>query len=175
MTQKQLMAILDVLCDPSYDCAGAAAQVVNIHDKPAKLYRMFQDGVLHWVGKPLFRNLLRLGQVELVNSTGGGSGRDATAVDYLALVKAAADAEEATHIVTMALLGKLGKSLSVPAESLDVGKPAYVLGVDSLIAVELRYWFLKQFGVEVPVFVILKKQPTVELCRHVAEQVVATN
>ncbi|RYN77143.1 Compactin diketide synthase [Alternaria tenuissima] len=175
LTQKQLMAILDVLCDPSYDCAGGAAQVVNIHDKPAKLYRMFQDGVLHWVGKPLFKNLLRLGQVELVNSTGGGSGRDATAVDYLALIRAAADAEEATHIVTMALLGKLGKSLSVPAESLDVGKPAYVLGVDSLIAVELRYWFLKQFGVEVPVFVILKKQPTVELCRHVAEQVVATN
>jgi NADPH:quinone reductase-like Zn-dependent oxidoreductase/NAD(P)-dependent dehydrogenase (short-subunit alcohol dehydrogenase family)/SAM-dependent methyltransferase len=173
LTQKQLMAILDVLCDPAYDCAGGAAQVVNIHDKPAKLYRMFQDGVLHWVGKPLFKNLLRLGQVELVNGSGCGSGGETTAVDYLALIRAAADAEEAAHIVTMALLGKLGKSLSVPAESLDVGKPAYVLGVDSLIAVELRYWFLKQFGVEVPVFVILKKQPTVELCRHVADQAIA--
>ncbi|RAR00984.1 polyketide synthase PksG [Stemphylium lycopersici] len=170
LTQKQLMAILDVLCDPQYDCAGGAAQVVNIHDKPSKLYRMFQDGVLHWVGKPLFRNLLRLGQVELVNGTGGGSEGEATAVDYLALIKAAADAKEAGQIVTLALLGKLSKSLSMPAENLDVGKPAYVLGVDSLIAVELRYWFLKQFGVEVPVFVILKKQPTVDLCQHVADQ-----
>lgn len=176
LTQAQLMAILDVLCDPAYNCAGGAgagaAQVVNIHDKPSKLYRMFQDGVLHWVGKPLFKNLLRMGQVELVNGSGGGEA-DAAAIDYLALMRAAADAEEAGHIVTQALLGKLSKSLSVPAESLDVGKPAYVLGVDSLIAVELRYWFLKQFGVEVPVFIILKKQPTVELCRHVADQVTA--
>ncbi|KAK8098521.1 KR domain-containing protein [Apiospora kogelbergensis] len=156
LTQKQLMAILDVLCDPGYDCAGGAAQVVNIHDKPSKLYRMFQDGVLHWAGKPL-----------------GGSDGETTAVDYLALIRAATDAEEAGQIVTLALLGKLSKSLSVPAESLDVGKPAFVLGVDSLIAVELRYWFLKQFGVEVPVFIILKKQPTVELCRHVADQVIA--
>ncbi|KAJ6281119.1 hypothetical protein J3E71DRAFT_219091 [Bipolaris maydis] len=173
LTQKQLMAILDVLCDPEYDCTGSAAQVVNIHDKPVKLYRMFQDGVLHWAGKPLFKNLLRLGQLELVNGAEGGSEGEATAVDYLALIRAAADTEEAGQIVTLALLGKLSKSLSVPAESLDVGKPAYVLGVDSLIAVELRYWFLKQFGVEVPVFVILKKQSTAELCCHVAEQVIA--
>lgn len=175
LTQAQLMAILDVLCDPTYDCASdpGAAQVVNIHDRPSKLYGMFQDGVLHWVGKPLFRNLLRLGQVEAVN--GGGAQGETTAVDYLALIAAASDAEEAGHVVTQALLGKLSKSLSVPAESLDVGKPAYVLGVDSLIAVELRYWFLKQFGVEVPVFIILKKQPTIELCRHVADQVVAAN
>lgn len=175
LTQAQLMAILDVLCDPAYDCASdpGAAQVVNIHDRPSKLYRMFQDGVLHWVGKPLFKNLLRLGQVELVNGSGGAEG-EAAAVDYLALIRAAGDAEEAGHIVTQALLGKLSKSLSVPAESLDVGKPAYVLGVDSLIAVELRYWFLKQFGVEVPVFIILKKQPTIELCRHVADQVLAS-
>ncbi|KAJ4420806.1 Type I Iterative PKS [Gnomoniopsis sp. IMI 355080] len=175
LTQAQLMAILDVLCDPAYDCCASeagAAQVVNIHDKPSKLYRMFQDGVLHWVGKPLFRNLLRLGQVELVNGSESSEG-ESTAVDYLALIRAAGDAEEAGHIVTQALLGKLSKSLSVPAESLDVGKPAYVLGVDSLIAVELRYWFLKQFGVEVPVFIILKKQPTTELCRHVADQVTA--
>lgn len=173
LTQAQLMAILDVLCDPTYDCTvTGAAQVVNIHDKPSKLYRMFQDGVLHWVGKPLFRNLLRQGQVELVEDDNDEQG-EAAAVDYLALLRAAGDADEAGHIVTEALLGKLSKSLSVPTESLDVGKPAYVLGVDSLIAVELRYWFLKQFGVEVPVFIILKKQPTIELCQHVADQVLA--
>lgn len=173
LTQAQLMAILDVLCDPTYDCTvTGAAQVVNIHDKPSKLYRMFQDGVLHWVGKPLFRNLLRQGQVELVEDENDEQG-EATAVDYLALLRAAGDTDEAGRIVTEALLGKLSKSLSVPTESLDVGKPAYVLGVDSLIAVELRYWFLKQFGVEVPVFIILKKQPTIELCQHVADQVLA--
>ena len=72
LTQKQLMAILDVLCGPGYDCtAHNAAQMVNIHDKPAKLYRMFRDGVLHWAGKPLFKNILRLGQVELGNGTRG--------------------------------------------------------------------------------------------------------
>lgn len=174
LTQAQLVAILDVLCNPAYDCTSdlGAAQVVNTHVRPSKLYGMFQDDVLHWFGKPLFRNLLRPGQVEVVNSWGAQD--ETMAVDYLALIGAASDAEEAAHIVIQAFLGKLSKSPSVLAVSLGVDKPAYVLDVDFLIAVELRYRFLKQFGVEFPVFSILKNQPTIELCRHMVDQVLAS-
>ncbi|KAF2843914.1 KR-domain-containing protein [Plenodomus tracheiphilus IPT5] len=170
--QEQLMAMLDVLCDPTYDCQQFA-QVVNIIDSPEELYRMTQEHRLAWMTKPLFNNLLRIGEARLstdelresVDKSEDG------AVDYVALVKAATTSEEAGEIVAQGLVQKLAKSLSVPPENLDIKKPAFVLGVDSLIAVEVRYWFLKQLRVEVAVFNIMKKQSLHDLCTQVAGQI----
>ncbi|CAA9961740.1 hypothetical protein PTMSG1_05117 [Pyrenophora teres f. maculata] len=168
--QEQLMAMLDALCDPTYDCAQFA-QVVNVIDSPEELYRMTQEDRLAWMTKPLFNNLLRIGEARLgTNAT--IEKNDDGAVDYVALVKAAATPEEAGEIVAQGLVQKLAKSLSVPPEHLDVQKPAFVLGVDSLIAVEVRYWFMKQICVEVAVFNIMKKQSLLELCKQVAIQAI---
>lgn len=170
--QAELMSLLDALCDPSHDCQHppGGAQVVNIIDSPGSLYRLAQDGVLAWMNKPLFNNILRIGEAMLMNSDGMKQGEEAD-IDYVALVRAAANIEEAGEAVLQGLVQKLGKSLLVSPESLDVAKPAHVLGVDSLIAVELRYWFAKQLGVEVAVFNILKDQSLTALCEEVAGQV----
>ncbi|KAH8754369.1 polyketide synthase PksG, partial [Diaporthe sp. PMI_573] len=171
ITTAQLMNMLDVLCDPSYDCTGdngTAAQIVNLAGRPSELYRMFQDGYNQWLNKPLLSHLMRTGEAELMTKRAESKDEKQQFVDYVALVKAATDAEQAAEVVLQALVEKLSKSLSVPAEGIDVGKPAFAVGVDSLIAVEVRYWFLKQFGTEVPVLNILKNQSMTELCRQVA-------
>ncbi|KAH9870202.1 hypothetical protein J1614_007125 [Plenodomus biglobosus] len=167
--QEQLMTMLDAICDPSYDCQQSA-QVVNIIDSPEELYRLTQEDQLAWMTKPLFNNLLRMGEARLGTHESIDKNDDG-AVDYVALVKSAATPEEAGEIVAQGLVQKLAKSLSVPPENLDVKKPAFVLGVDSLIAVEVRYWFLKQLRIEVAVFNIMKKQSLLELCSQVASQV----
>ncbi|EKG10605.1 Beta-ketoacyl synthase [Macrophomina phaseolina MS6] len=167
--QEQLMAMLDALCDPTYDCQNFA-QVVNVIDSPEELYRMTKEGRLAWAAKPMFNNLLRIGELRLASREAAKTD-DKASVDYAALVKAAANTEDAGEVVAQGLVQKLAKSLSVPPESLDVQKPAFVLGVDSLIAVEIRYWFIKQLQVEVAVFSILKNQSLVELCQQVAAQV----
>jgi len=167
--QEQLMAMLDALCDPTYDCKQFA-QVVNVIDSPEELYRMTQDDRLAWMTKPLFNNLLRIGEARLDTHATVDKNDDGV-IDYLALVKAAATLEEAGEVIVQGLVQKLAKSLSVPPENLDVKKPAFVLGVDSLIAVEVRYWFMKQLRVEVAVFNIMKKQSLIELCRQVAAQI----
>ncbi|KAI8161527.1 Compactin diketide synthase [Colletotrichum sp. SAR 10_86] len=175
LTQAQLMALLEMLCDPAYDCSRpGAAQVVNMVDSPAELARMTGLGLLDWMQKPIFNNLLRMGETDDSDAAGGrgAAGDDkGDEVDYLGLVRTAADLTAAGEVVTQGLVQKLGKSLSVPAETLDVGKPAYVVGVDSLIAVEVRYWFMKRLNVEVPVFEILKNQSITELCQQVASKV----
>ncbi|KAK2728269.1 polyketide synthase [Colletotrichum kahawae] len=175
LTQAQLMALLEMLCDPAYDCSRpGAAQVVNMVDSPAELARMTGLGLLDWMQKPIFNNLLRMGETDDSDAADGrgAAGDDkGDEVDYLGLVKTAADLTAAGEVVTQGLVQKLGKSLSVPAETLDVGKPAYVVGVDSLIAVEVRYWFMKRLNVEVPVFEILKNQSITELCQQVALKV----
>ncbi|KAL2059966.1 hypothetical protein VTL71DRAFT_10121, partial [Oculimacula yallundae] len=163
----QLMALLDVVCDPNYDCQRpGAVQVLNVIDSPQKLWRMAQESQCAWLYKPLFGNLLRIGESDQISS-GNEETKSSSLVDYLALVKASANVEEAGEIITQGLVEKLAKSLSVPAENLDVRKPAYALGVDSLIAVEVRYWFMKQLNVEVAVFNIMKDQSLVDLCQFV--------
>ncbi|EXF80297.1 KR domain-containing protein [Colletotrichum fioriniae PJ7] len=179
LTQAQLMELLDLLCDPGYDCAKpGAAQVVNMVDSAADLARMTRQGLLDWMQKPMFSNLLRMGETENSGNgrgTCGGSGDGSDDVNRLALVKAAPDLSTASEIVTQGLVQKLAKSLSVPIETLDVGKPAYIVGVDSLIAVEVRYWFMKQLLVEVPVFEILKNQSIIDLCQQVASKVLQSS
>lgn len=168
--QEQLMAMLDALCDPTYDCQQFP-HVVNVIDSPEDLYRMTQEDRTPWMTKPLLNNLLRIGEARL-NTHEVVAKVDDGAVGYVALVKAAADQDEAGEIVAQGLIEKLARSLSVPSESLDVKKPAFVLGVDSLIAVEVRYWFMKQLRVEVPVFKIMEKQSLIELCRQTSAKVV---
>ncbi|KAK1675095.1 KR domain-containing protein [Colletotrichum godetiae] len=171
--------LLDLLCDPGYDCAKpGSAQVVNMVDSAADLARMTQQGLLDWMQKPMFSNLLRMGETEDMSSgrgAGGGNGDGSDGVNRLTIVKAAPDLPTASEIVTQGLVKKLAKSLSVPIETLDVGKPAYVVGVDSLMAVEVRYWFKKQLLVEVPVFEILKNQSLTDLCQQVASKVLQSS
>ncbi|TLD09599.1 hypothetical protein PspLS_11722 [Pyricularia sp. CBS 133598] len=174
LMQAQLMALMDMVCDPGYDCSAfGAAQVVSMVESPAELARLTREGLLDWIHKPMFSNLRRIGETDISGAADGHARKDGQAddIDRLAAIKAAPDLEAATEIVTAGLVQKLAKSLSVSADDMDVGKPAYVVGVDSLIAVEVRYWFMKQLHVEVPVFEILKNRSITELCEHVATKV----
>lgn len=171
---EQLMTLLDVLCDPSYDCQKAgAAQVIPLQDSPEALYRMGEEGVLTWMSKPLFSGLHRMGGASQGSAAAGEKDGNQT-IDYLALVHAAVGPVEAAEVIAEGLVQKLARSLSVPAENLDIARPAHALGVDSLIAVQIRYWILKQLQVEVPVFLILEDQSLSELCETIAAQVLGT-
>ncbi|WQF87991.1 Putative Acyl transferase domain superfamily, GroES-like superfamily, alcohol dehydrogenase [Colletotrichum destructivum] len=168
VTQDQLLGLLDALCDPSYDNSSPSfAQVVHIADSPKTLWEKGHESVLGWMTKPLFRNLHRLGaQYEAEEGKVGGS--SGTEVDYLAEVKSAESADLAGDIIAKALITKLAKSLSLNETDLDPSMPVFKMGVDSLIAVEVRYWFLKTFGAQVAVFSILKDQSMNDLCLSVA-------
>ncbi|KAH6676266.1 hypothetical protein B0J14DRAFT_432110, partial [Halenospora varia] len=56
------------------------------------------------------------------------------------------------QVVVDGLVKKLSKALSIDAENLDVTKTLQAYGVDSLLAVELRNYFAKEFSADVAVF-----------------------
>lgn len=60
-----------------------------------------------------------------------------------------------TQSLTAAFLGQLESMLSLAAASVDVNRPIIDLGVDSLVAVEVRAWFLKAVGKDMPVLKVL--------------------
>ncbi|KAF4963991.1 hypothetical protein FSARC_8041 [Fusarium sarcochroum] len=63
--------------------------------------------------------------------------------------------EEAVLAVTQAFCGKLETMLQLGAGSVNVSRPIIDLGIDSLVAVEIRTWFLKELGADIPVVKIL--------------------
>lgn len=60
--------------------------------------------------------------------------------------------EEAAKIVREELVGKLSKALSISQEDIEVSKTLQTYGVDSLLAVELRNYFAKDFNADIAVF-----------------------
>lgn len=78
--------------------------------------------------------------------------------------------EEAAEIIAEALTKKLSELMSVPKEDVDAAKPMYVLGVDSLVAVEIRSWFSKKIDAGVKVFQILGNKSIFDICLAVARE-----
>ncbi|OAA53529.1 Beta-ketoacyl synthase [Cordyceps fumosorosea ARSEF 2679] len=73
-------------------------------------------------------------------------------------VAEASTEEEAAAAVRRAFSAKLEGILLLPPSSIGedgAGRPVTDLGIDSLVAVEIRTWFLKQLRVDVPVMKIL--------------------
>ncbi|KAL8747818.1 MAG: hypothetical protein Q9190_000362 [Brigantiaea leucoxantha] len=79
-------------------------------------------------------------------------------VSYKALLESAKSLAEAGDMTAKGLAKKLSVSLSMPEEDVEINRPIHAYGVDSLVAVEVRYWFLKELKAEVAVFDILESE-----------------
>lgn len=70
-------------------------------------------------------------------------------------VQEADSEEQAVSAVIQAFCGKLETMLQLASGSVNVSRPIIDLGIDSLVAVEIRTWFLKELGADIPVVKIL--------------------
>ncbi len=80
---------------------------------------------------------------------------DVDGLNYWKAFRSASSLSEAASVVLAALTSKLSRALSVAPEDLDPSKPLHQYGVDSLVAVELRNWFGKEFEANVTVLKIM--------------------
>ncbi|KAJ2990951.1 hypothetical protein NUW58_g2710 [Xylaria curta] len=69
------------------------------------------------------------------------TGRHMGKVVIEALLSCAGSLDEAGSIIAAALVKRLARVLSLPEEDIDTNRPIHLYGVDSLVAVELRFWF----------------------------------
>ncbi|RYP44858.1 hypothetical protein DL768_008721 [Monosporascus sp. mg162] len=82
-------------------------------------------------------------------------------------LKETQDSKEALSILEGTFATKLGAILRSSSENIDKGAPLVTLGIDSLVAVEIRSWFLKELVVDVPALKILGGVSLVDICRGV--------
>ncbi|KAL5321838.1 hypothetical protein ACEPPN_009801 [Leptodophora sp. 'Broadleaf-Isolate-01'] len=73
--------------------------------------------------------------------------------------------EEALIIVENCFAAKLELILQIPSDSVDKSIPLADLGIGSLIAVEIRSWFLKELTIDMPVLKVLGGGSITDLCK----------
>ena len=76
---------------------------------------------------------------------------------------------EAAGVVTASLVNRLARALAVPVEDIDVNMPPFTFGVDSLVAVELMFWFSNEIRADVPVVQILGNSSVAKLGLYAAD------
>ena len=83
------------------------------------------------------------------------------------------DGTTATDIIAKALASALGNILVKDEEAISLTLPLDALGVDSLVAMEVRNWIRKQICVDVSVFVIVQSTSLQALAENIRGAVVA--
>ncbi|KAI1330639.1 hypothetical protein F5Y16DRAFT_339584 [Xylariaceae sp. FL0255] len=121
----------------------------------------------YWFSDARFGPLRVFDTASLTTKANKSSG---ATVDLGALVKTSKTMPEATKVVCQGLMVKLAKGLMMELEDLDPARPINTYGVDSLIAVDIRAWALKDLQSVIHVSEILKNQPMINLAEHIASK-----
>ena len=143
LSKGELFALLDHCCDPSTPLRKPwASQYLT------GLGALEQGRQVYWTQKPLFSVLRNRNRIGHSDDTGASN-------DSATLLKSATSQVAAEDVILQALKLKLSHSLSIPIEDVDENKPIFAFGIDSLVALEVRYWFQKTLKSQVSVFDIM--------------------
>ncbi|KAI4598722.1 polyketide synthase [Pestalotiopsis sp. 9143b] len=142
----EVMALLDICCDPVGDLVGHPSQVLLGMETPADMLARSLE-VPEIMDRPLFQYF---SQAQSLHERNAGS------LDNFALLfRKVGTVEERNSIVTKSLMNKLARAIAVKPEDIESSKPLHQFGVDSLVAVELRNWIAKNFAADISVFEIM--------------------
>lgn len=142
----EVMALLDICCDPEGDLVGHPSQVLLGMETPADMLARSLE-----VPEIMDRHLFQyFSQAQSLHEKNAGS------LDNFALLfRKVGTVEERNSIVTKSLMNKLARAIAVKPEDIESSKPLHQFGVDSLVAVELRNWIAKNFAADISVFEIM--------------------
>ncbi|KAM3425140.1 hypothetical protein BST61_g7101 [Cercospora zeina] len=123
---------------------------------------------------PWFNNRLASHYVrEERGSSVMASGTEAGNLSVAAQLDATTTEEAAASVLTRALAARVETMLQMASGNFKVDASLLDVGIDSLLAVELRTWFLKEVHVDVPVLKILGGGSGEAICAFAASQYLA--
>ena len=166
--EKELLAVLEYFCDPSLPLASlvSSSQVLLGLDPPSHWEAQGLDVPL-WASRPTFRHLA---QIKSDSSAQQQHNTAEQTVEYDTLLRKARSLAEAGSIVERGLRAKLSRTFAMPEEEVDTAQPLQAYGIDSLTAIEVRTWFRRVVGAELPVFELLGKRSIAALSEMAAEK-----
>ncbi|KAI0183707.1 hypothetical protein EV127DRAFT_446225, partial [Xylaria flabelliformis] len=125
------------------------------------------DSRVSWSSDPTFQHLV------LHNEEPSGAGfQKAGNIPLRSLLEGVSSKDELSSILDNAFSLKIKATLQIPPEREILDTSLDELGMDSLIAVDIRSWFLKELSVDVPVLEILNGGSARTLVRNIRELVI---
>ncbi|KAH0529049.1 hypothetical protein TsFJ059_003849 [Trichoderma semiorbis] len=112
-----------------------------------------------WEGNPRFSHFMRKEA-----SSNEVSKDRALDTDYKQRLQSDESEDSLIEMVQQIFGRKLEAMMQLSPNSINLNVPLIDLGVDSLLAVEIRSWFLKKLGMDVPVLKVLSGDTTAQLC-----------
>ena len=154
LDKDELFALLDWACNPDLPIPIDPAQHQIITGLGGAAKRKAADGVeVYWMRKRLFSILRNAANPS--NTLSSRASSDQGRPDIGTMLVKSSDPVERQEIVVQALVQKLTRVLNIPTEDVEPEKPIHAFGVDSLVALEVRYWFLKEMKANISVFDIM--------------------
>lgn len=147
-----LFALLDLYCDPALtDTSEFKSQLIIGIMTPAQRRALGLQPALH-MQQPLFS-----GFSQPIDGTTVSSATDAKddVEDFMKMFRQASTTKQRSEVVSRFLATKLAVALSISADDVDISRPLFEYGVDSLMAVELRNWIRSQFQATISTFDIM--------------------
>lgn len=152
ITRAKFYGILDYCCDPARESATPREAQIALGLGTGR-----GDGLdsIDYERQPMLLQLMLAGNRQQIGAGAGVvSGGAQHAISDREQIAASASLEEAAQIAAEAIIKKLAKPLITMQDgsSVERDRPLSVLGVDSLLGIELRNWIVKQFKVDLAVF-----------------------
>ena len=124
---------------------------------------------LTWFRNPMFQHCIRSEGQQADHLTGVDGSRDRRSIPVKAQLLDVTNPEEVHEIISDAFAMKLRSSLQIEDDRPFLGLRADSIGIDSLVAVDIRSWFIKELQVEIPVLKILSGATMGELLANAQE------
>ncbi|CAD6587369.1 MAG: hypothetical protein ASARMPREDX12_002825 [Alectoria sarmentosa] len=112
---------------------------------------------LYWASKPLLRNLYANLDID------GDAAKASIGKPLMGTLRDAAHADERVSILTTAFIEKVSAVLGVATDIVQPGNPLSAYGLDSIVAIEFRKWFMKAINVDVQIFDVLGSKSITDL------------
>jgi acyl carrier protein len=162
--EHEYHALLDYYCNPEqrHKSGGSGSQVLVGLPTPGH-FKSKDREVPVYLNLPELLAVKRLDAHESVSPTSQSQSNDSARA-----FKASKTHEEAAAVVLTGLIAKLSRSLSVGIEEIDAENTLHQYGVDSLVAVELRNWFIKEFGANLAIVDFIGAVSIMEVAGRVA-------
>lgn len=165
--QDEVLALFDYYCNPQLPVLSQDyAQPVIGLELPSV---MMAKGVElhHSIRRPMFSHLFRMGLDS--NSLVVNDGAKKGSVDRPAALRSAS-AEEAVSMITEWIVLQVAHILGMSETDIETNKPLHSHGIDSLVAVDMKNWFLNELGAKVTVFDVMGNTSIKQISDMVAKQ-----